>query len=209
MADTYNRRLEVTVISGEDLRINDKPIKNNAFVTVKADSHGSPSSQDSTKPDARSESYPYWDEKLHVDLPADSPYVVVKVCRRTSSAGDKHVGTAWIPVSDFIGEYTPENYLRFLSYRLRDAKGLRNGIINISVRVVSSSYKRTSSCSSRLPPLVPEFRMPVGWEKHGGTSSGSSRLPPLLPEFRMPVGREKHGGTVNGVPVWYPYQWKS
>ncbi|KAK3428722.1 BON1-associated protein 1 [Eucalyptus grandis] len=183
MANAQNRSLEVTIISGEDLRINDRPIKNNAFVTVKANSRCSPSSQDSTKPDARGESYPYWDEKLHMELPTGSRYVVVEVRRRSSSAGDKLVGTAWIPVSDFIGDYTPENYLHFLSYRLRDAKGLRNGIINISVRVASSSYKGTSSCSSRQPPLVPAFR--------------------------MPVDRENHGGTVTGVPVWCPNQWKA
>ncbi|KAF8026999.1 hypothetical protein BT93_E0044 [Corymbia citriodora subsp. variegata] len=183
MANTHNRRLEVTVISGEDLRINDRPIKNNAFVTVKADSCCSPLSQDSTKPDAQGESYPYWDEKLHVELPAGSRYVIVEVRRRSSSAGDKLVGTAWILVSDFIGDYTPENYLHFLSYRLRDAKGLRNGIINISVRVVSLSYK--------------------------GTSSSSSHPPPMVPVCRMPVDQENHGGTVTGVPVWYPNQWKA
>ncbi|KAI6707598.1 hypothetical protein NL676_010560 [Syzygium grande] len=181
MANTHTRSLEVTVISGEDLRINDRPIKNNAFVTVKADSRGSSSLQDSTKPDARSESYPYWDEKLHVDLPAGSRHVVVEVCRRSSAAGDQLVGTAWIPVSDFVGDYTPENYLHFLSYRLRDAKGLRNGIINISVRVVTSSY--------------------------GGTASPSSL--PSEPKFGMPVEREKNGGTVTGVPVWYTKPWKS
>ncbi|XP_030533481.1 BON1-associated protein 1-like [Rhodamnia argentea] len=183
MANARNRSLEVTIISGEDLRINGRPIKNNAFVTVKAESRCSPSSHESTKPDARGDSYPYWDEKLHVELPAGSPYVVVEAHRRSSSAGDKLVGMAWIPVSDFVGDYTPENHLHFLSYRLRDAKGLRNGIINISVRVVTSSHKGASSCSSPLPP-------------------------PVL-ESRMPVDREKHGGTVTGVPVWFPNQWKS
>ncbi|XP_030533479.1 BON1-associated protein 1-like [Rhodamnia argentea] len=187
MANTHNRslELEVTVISGEDLRINDRPIKNNAFVTVKADSGGSLSSlQDSTKPDVQSESYPYWDEKLHVDLPAGSRYVVVEVCRRSSAAVDKLVGTAWIPVSDFVGDYTPENYLHFLSYRLRDAQGQRNGIVNISVRVITSSYKGTAASSS----------------------SSSS---PSVPKFGIPVDREKTGGTVTGMPVWYPNQWKS
>ncbi|KAF8026997.1 hypothetical protein BT93_E0042 [Corymbia citriodora subsp. variegata] len=182
MANTHHRRLEVTVISGEDLRIKDKPIRNNAFVTVKADSCSSPlSSYDSTKPDARGESYPYWDEKLHVDLPAGSRHVVAKVRRMSSSAGDELVAAAWIPVSDFVGGYTPENYLHFLSYRLRDAKGRRNGIINISVRVVTSSYKGTSP-----------------------SSSSSS-----VPEFGIPVDREKNSGTVTGVPIWYPNQCKS
>lgn len=182
MANARNRSLEVTIISGEDLRINGRPIKNNAFVTVKADSRCPSSSHESTKPDARGDGYPYWDEKLHVELPAGSPYIVVEVCRRSSSAGDKLVGAAWIPVSDFVGGYAPENYLHFLSYRLRDAEGLRNGIINISLRVVASSHKGASSCSSPSPP-------------------------PAL-AFRMPVDRENHGGTVTGVPIWCPNQWK-
>ncbi|KAF8027002.1 hypothetical protein BT93_E0047 [Corymbia citriodora subsp. variegata] len=177
MASTHNHRLEVTVISGEDLRINDRPIENNAFVTVKADSHGLPSSQDSTKPDAWSESYPHWDEKLHVDLPGGCGTSSL----RSSAAGDKLVGTAWIPVSDFIGGYTPEDYLHILSYRLRDGKGLRNGIINISVKDVTSSHKGTAASSSS----------------------------PLAPKFGIPAEREKNGGTVTGVPVWHSNQWKS
>ncbi|XP_056160355.1 BON1-associated protein 1-like [Syzygium oleosum] len=172
IANTHDRSLEVTIISGEDLRINDRPIKNNAFVTVKADSCCSPSSHDSTKPDARGESYPYWDEKLHVELPAGSRYIIAEVRRRSSSAGDKLVGTAWILVSDFVGDYTPENYLHFLSYRLRDAKGLRNGIINISVRVITSSCKGASSRPWRSPPSVLEFKTPVDREKNGGTVTG-------------------------------------
>ncbi|KAI6707596.1 hypothetical protein NL676_010558 [Syzygium grande] len=172
IANAHDRSLEVTIISGEDLRINDRPIKNNAFVTVKADSCCSPSSHDSTKPDAQGESYPYWDEKLHVELPTGSRYIVAEVRRRSSSAGDKLVGTAWIPVSDFVGDYTPENYLHFLSYRLRDAKGLRNGIINISVRVITSSCKGASSHPWRSLPSVPEFRTPVDREKNGGIVTG-------------------------------------
>ncbi|KAI6707599.1 hypothetical protein NL676_010561 [Syzygium grande] len=186
MASIHNRSLEVTVISGEDLRINDRPIKNNAFVAVKADSCGSPSLQDSTKPDALSESYPYWDEKLHLDLPAGSRYLVIEVYRRSSVARDRLIGTAWIPVSDFIGDYTPENYLHFLSYRLVDAKGLRNGIINISVRVVPSSCKGTAALPSS--PSVPKFG---------------------IPPVRVGTGGTVTGGTVTGVPVRYPNQWKS
>ncbi|XP_030533478.1 BON1-associated protein 1-like [Rhodamnia argentea] len=161
MANTPSCRLEVTAISGEDLRINGRPIKNNAFVTVKADSHGSPSLHGSTKPDALGESYPHWDEKLHVDLPEGSRYLVGEVRRRSSSAGDRLVGTACIPVSDFI--YTPKNHLHFLSYRLRDAEGLRNGIINISVRVTASSGSS---------PSVPDFGVPADREKMHGTVTG-------------------------------------
>ncbi|KAI3441826.1 C2 domain-containing protein [Psidium guajava] len=180
MANTHKRSLEVTVISGEDLRINDRPVNNNAFVTVKADSHSPPSSCDSTKSNAPGESYPYWNEKLQINLPSGSHYIVIEVRRWSSSARDKLVGAAWIPVSDFLGGYTPENYLHFLSYRLRDADGQRNGIVNISVRVV------TSSCE--------------------GTSSSLSTS---VPEFGITVDQEKRGRAVTGMPVWYPNQCKS
>ncbi|XP_048132513.1 BON1-associated protein 2-like [Rhodamnia argentea] len=162
MANTHKRSLEVTVISGEDLHINDRPIKNNAFVTVTADTRSSPSSYDSTKLNAPGESYPFWNEKLQISLPAGSRHVVIEVRRWSSSGRDKLVGAAWIPVSDFLGCYTPEDYLHFLSYRLRDANGQRNGIVNISVRVVTSS----SSTS------VPEFGITVDREKTGRAVTG-------------------------------------
>ncbi|KAL0379570.1 UNVERIFIED_CONTAM: hypothetical protein Sangu_0021300 [Sesamum angustifolium] len=68
------------------------------------------------------------------------------------------VGTANIPVSDFAGGFLPANYLSFLSYRLRDANGEKNGIINLSVKVKvkqEAAGGRSSGCSGQTWAGVP------------------------------------------------------
>ena len=129
---TQSRTLEITIISGEDLRINKRPIKKHAYVIVR-----SAMSDDSrcTGADGDGGSYPAWNEKLELHAPPRNPAAVLTVEVRCRTAfGDKAVGTASVPASDFSGGYIPETHLRFLSYRLRDSAGERNGIINISVR---------------------------------------------------------------------------
>ena len=64
-----------------------------------------------------------------------------------SSMAVKSVGVARIAVADFLSGSLPESYLQFLSYRLRDREGRRNGIINFSVRVKMPEY-------SLIPPTA-------------------------------------------------------
>ena len=122
-------------------------------------------------------SYPAWREKLVLDLPGHARAMTLEVHCKTS-LGDRVLGTAIVPVSDFTGGYVPESYLHFLSYRLRDNRGEKNGIINISVRmkVSGGEYGCSSSCSSAS-------EMKIG----------------------VPVGESSFGGVVTGVPVWYAY----
>ncbi|KAF8379447.1 hypothetical protein HHK36_028883 [Tetracentron sinense] len=127
--------LEITVISAEGLRLGRHSIRKNAFAIVQTDSRNSRS----TKMDTEGGSYPSWNEKLALELPNNAHIVTVQVQCKTSS-GDRTVGTAKIPVSDFIGDYTPAHYLHFLSYRLREHDGERNGIVNLSVRVKEAHY---------------------------------------------------------------------
>ncbi|KAI4311530.1 hypothetical protein MLD38_036416 [Melastoma candidum] len=145
MSDAFHT-LEVTVISAEDLTANDRPVKNKAFASLRTQDRaaGSESLRSfpksySTRIDEHGGTSPSWNEKLTVKLPTSSPGVVVDVLRKGSS-GDKIVGTARIPKSDFTGEYSVPvpNHLHFLSYRLRDPRGVKNGIINVAVRVTSS-----------------------------------------------------------------------
>lgn len=84
---------------------------------------------------------------------------------------------------DFIGDYTPEKYMHFLSYRLRDAQGQKNGIVNVSVRVTSSH-----ACSA-----------PTSSQAYS-----SVEAPTRVPELGIPVvvQRVERHGTVTGVPVW-------
>ncbi|KAF8413121.1 hypothetical protein HHK36_001097 [Tetracentron sinense] len=127
--------LDITVISAEGLSLNRHSIKKNTFVTVKTD----PNNSQSTKMDTEGGSYPSWNEKLALELPCNARMVTVEVQCKTSS-GVRTVGTANIPVSDFIGNHTPANYLHFLSYRLRERDGERNGIVNLSVKVKGQEY---------------------------------------------------------------------
>ncbi|XP_028064927.1 BON1-associated protein 2-like [Camellia sinensis] len=173
---TTSRSLEVTIISGENLRVDrTRPVKKNAFVVVRTDS--SPISQ-STNLDIDGGSYPTWNQTLLVDMPVHARFLNVDVqCR--SNSGDKVIGTARIPASDFAGGYFPENYLHFLSYRLRDSGGERNGIVNLSVRVkVPEGSGRVAASSA-------------------ATSCSQSR-----PWMGVPAAGKVSGGIVSGVPVW-------
>ncbi|KAJ8747197.1 hypothetical protein K2173_014424 [Erythroxylum novogranatense] len=170
MQNTYHR-LEITVISCEDLRINRRPVKNETYVIVRT----GPLNSLTTKIDTEGGSYPFWNEKLL--------FVTFEVHRKGSS-GNRFVGLARMPVTDFMGRCLPEGYLSFLSYRLRDAKDGRNGIINVSVRM-----EPTRSWSTQ-------------WKKkmHETSSSSSSCSSKTL---AMPSGENEHGEVVTGVPVWW------
>ncbi|XP_068331262.1 BON1-associated protein 2-like [Pyrus communis] len=167
-----SRTLEIKVISAENLQLDRKPIKKNSSVTVRTDTN---SQFRTTEMDTEGGAYPRWNEKLVLDLPTHSMSFTVEVQCKTSS-GVRTIGTATIPASDFVGGYVPEGYLHFLSYRLRNHKGERNGIINISVRMkVQEMYACASSTT------WPHSAM--GFPAAGNSSFG--------------------GGVVTGVPVWY------
>ncbi|XP_057497682.1 BON1-associated protein 2-like [Actinidia eriantha] len=173
---TTSRALEVTVISGEGLRLDRRrPVKKNAFAVVRTNSRISRT----TKTDIDGGSYPTWNEKIVVDFPSQARFLTLEVHCKTNS-GEKVVGTARIPATDFSGGYFPDNYLHFLSYRLRDGKGERNGIINLSVRV-----------------KVPENRVSAAMCS-GGT----------VPWMGGPLAVEGcSSGVVTGVPVWHRYKY--
>ncbi|KAF5733012.1 BON association protein 1 [Tripterygium wilfordii] len=148
-SSSSSRTLEFTVLSGEDLRLDGKPIKKGAFVVVKID----PLNRFTTKIDAEGGSYPYWEDKFVMELPANSRFVTAEV--RCKNNG-RIVGKATMPVSDIEGEYTPLDYLHFLSYRLRDERGLKNGIVNVSARLKVRGY-----AGSSLTAAKPEMGLPT------------------------------------------------
>ncbi|KAF8026996.1 hypothetical protein BT93_E0041 [Corymbia citriodora subsp. variegata] len=167
------RALEITLISAESIRLNKKPVKN-AFVAVRAE----PGHECSTKPALDKGTNPQWNEKLIVDLPLHVAFITLEVKCKSSSGSYKVVGGATVPVSDFAGALgTPEGYVHFLSYRLRDSNGVRtDGIINISAKMPVPAPALACKCD------VP--RSEVG----------------------VPVGHQRKmtaaGGLVVGVPVW-------
>ncbi|MQL99209.1 hypothetical protein Taro_031925 [Colocasia esculenta] len=123
--------LEITVLSAEDLTHSRRPVKKNAFVIVRTGSR----THASTSPHTDGGSFPRWNQKLRLSLPRSSRSIAVEV-RCKTGPDERVLGEVSIPVSEFYGSELrlPSDYLHFLSYRLRDRRGERNGIINLSIR---------------------------------------------------------------------------
>ncbi|KAL8495331.1 hypothetical protein ACS0TY_019476 [Phlomoides rotata] len=165
------REIEVTVISAEGLRVNRKqPVKKNAFVVVRSD----PFNSRSTGMDPEGGSYPAWNEKLRLQLPPHAHFITVE-----AHSGSKLVGAVNVPVADFAGGYLPENYLSFLSYRLRDANGEKNGIVNLSVKMKGAAGRG------------------------GGCAASSSGKP--WDGVAVVEGKVSNQGIVTGIPVPYGF----
>ena len=168
-----SRTIEITVLSGENLCLDRRSIKKNAFVVVR--SNGGNDFR-TTGIDVNGGSNPNWNEKLLLELPLHATALTVEVYCKTST-GNRLVGTAMVPISDFTGGYLPENYMHFLSYRLRNQKGERNGIINLSVR-------------TKVPPA----------QEYSCSAASSSSATAW--EVGVPVGKSDFGcGVVIGVPI--------
>ncbi|CAN1236903.1 BON1-associated protein 2 [Linum grandiflorum] len=192
--------LEFTILSAEDLRIDGKPVKKNAFALVRTDHSNSKSTS------AGDGSYPRWNEKVVLDFPRGTQFVTVEVQCRVGSAGNRVIGTVNVPVTDFLGHFkAPENYLNFLSYRLRDPRGGKNGIINFSVRVNGGGGGGDRSGAARKkesagfggnyePSLSSTYLVPASWR--------TPSYPWAVPVAREGNGYGGGGGVVTGVPVW-------
>lgn len=190
--ENFSRDIEITVLSAEDLRIHNKPIRKNAFAVVRIQRNDG----FSTTVDRDGANYPTWNQKFNATLPNYVSTITMELYCKSSNGGghNKFVGLANIPVSDFLEGYTPEDYLHFLSYRLRDQHGERNGVVNLSIRVKTMIGKNLAGNN---------------WEKMGGFCSSSaapasgvvptaaapaSGVVPTAPQMLPPV--------VNGIPHW-------
>ncbi|XP_054785137.1 BON1-associated protein 2-like [Prosopis cineraria] len=134
-ASAGSRTLEVKVLSAEGLTVDRKPVTKNVFVEVRAETLNCSTTSPGTAEGARGN--PSWNETLMVEMPPHARSITFDVKCKTSM-GAKSVGIARIALSDFLGGIVPESCQQFLSYRLRDWEGRRNGIINFSVRVKSA-----------------------------------------------------------------------
>eukprot|EP00257_Ricinus_communis_P001493 XP_002511806.2 BON1-associated protein 2 [Ricinus communis] len=170
-----SRTLEITIFSCEDLRIDRRSVKNNTYVVVRTDHLNSTA----TKIDTQGGSYPSWNEKLIVDMPLHERFITLEARCKTASA-DRIIASARMPVTDFMGGYLPDNYLNILSYRLRDTRGERNGIINLSLKVKAAAADYyLSTRKKRLPGNTCSSGYPI--QNNGG---------------------EKNLDVVTGIPVW-------
>ena len=167
--------LELTVLSADDLRVSGKPATKNVFVVVRAESLTSHTT--SFKGDDGGNGFVSWNEKFMVDVAPHARSIAFEVKCKTPMGSVKDVGVARIALSDFMGTVVPDHCLQFLSYRLRDWDGLRNGVINFSVRAAGAE-------------------LPVEKVVGGG---GSCRLQ----EVGVKNDGSSNNGVVTGIPVWW------
>lgn len=156
-----SRTLEIKVLSAEDLTIDRKPVTKNVFVEVRAETLNCATTSYGAA-EGVSRGSPTWNETLMVEVPAHARSITFDVKCKTKSMGTKSLGIARIGLSEFLGGMVPEYCLQFLSYRLRDWEGRRNGIVNFSVRVKSAAPA----------PAVRE-RRPCGIEVRGDEKNPS------------------------------------
>ncbi|KAL5727603.1 hypothetical protein ACHQM5_000782 [Ranunculus cassubicifolius] len=167
-----NRSLEINLISAEDLRKGHgrRFISKNAFATVST----APNNAQSTTMDTDGGSFPSWFQTFDVPLPSNVKHIKIDVNYKNGS-NVKVIGSANIPVSEFLDDYVPPTCIHFLSYRLRDYNGYPNGIVNLSIRMkggenygnqqfrVQPSFKNSNACTS-----APVLGFQGGYHSNGG-----------------------------------------
>lgn len=109
----------------------------------------------------------------------------------TTTRGAKDVGVARIAMSDLVGGVVPSHCLQFLSYRLRDWEGRRNGVLSFSFRVVKESPEfvlpmLTEKVMPGSPCGFQNIMRTTGWTAATSSSSSSSG-----------------GAVVTGIPVMW------
>ncbi|XP_057454533.1 BON1-associated protein 2-like [Lotus japonicus] len=150
-----SRTLEITVISGENLRVTD-----DAYVVVRGESLNCCTTRtvkDSGEGDKNNSnsSLLSWNEKFLLDMPAHARSITFEVqCGKFK--GVRPVGVARIAVSDFLGGDVPDSCLRVLSYRLRDWEGKQNGVLHFAVRVVVPERSCKISAAEQMKEMVPK-----------------------------------------------------
>ena len=167
--------IEITILSAENLSMKGKPVRKNTYVVVQAQS-------------STTKFYPSWNEKFSVELSMHEARFITLEVQCKTWLGVRSVGAAQVAVSDFFGGFVGSEscWLQFLSYRLWDRKGQRNGIINFSLRV-----KAPQSVASRSMQAA-----------ENGTVVENERN---LRGFGMqvPMGENDSSGAVTGIPVFW------
>ncbi|XP_018480562.2 BON1-associated protein 1 isoform X1 [Raphanus sativus] len=165
---TMTKTLEIDIRSAEGLKINRRLIKKKKTFAVAR--IGDKSRK--TYLDDSGGSNPTWNFKSEMPMQGSVKFISIEVFYRTRCGRDKKIGEAPIPATDFMGKYSHEGHLNFLTYRLRDEYGDKCGIVNVSIVVKPDSTETTM------------FMAP----------SSSSSEPPSIDGYG--------GRIVTGVPVW-------
>ncbi|CAF2264591.1 hypothetical protein BRARA_D00119 [Brassica rapa] len=167
---TMTKTLEIDIRSAEGLKINRRLIKKKkTFAVVKIGEKSRSSDLDDS-----GGSNPTWNFKSEMPMKGSVQFISIEVFYRTRCGRDKKIGEARIPATDFMGRYSHEGHLNFLSYRLRDEYGDKCGIVNVSIVVKPHSTETTTMFMA--------------------SSSSSSSETPSIDGYR--------GRIVTGLPVW-------
>ncbi|KAJ0246536.1 BON1-associated protein 1 [Hirschfeldia incana] len=176
---TMTKTLEIDIRSAEGLKLNRKLLKKKTFAVARIGEKSRPSHLDVSRG-----SRPTWNFKLEMPVSGTVQFIYIEVWYRTSSGREKKIGEAKIPTSDFMGRYSPEGHLNFLSYRLRDEYGDKCGIVNVSIMV--------------KPYSTDEFK-----PSSNGACSSQAAETGLWRLSSEPPSIDGYGGRiVTGVPVW-------
>ncbi|KAG0544548.1 hypothetical protein BDA96_02G285000 [Sorghum bicolor] len=147
--------LEVTIVSGEDVRVpSGRPLCHGAYAVVHTPSSSAPTRVDQD-PDCHG--YPHWGEAVRVALPAGARWLDVEICRAHAGGKSETVAAARVPVEDFtVG---PPGHLHCLSYRLfgsaeRGMMRRRNGIVNITVKRLDGVAPLPAEGKAVFPPAA-------------------------------------------------------
>ncbi|KAG7561634.1 C2 domain [Arabidopsis thaliana x Arabidopsis arenosa] len=181
---TMTKTLEIDLRSAEGLKLNRRPIKKKTLCVVSIDEKSRKSNLDESK-----RSNPTWNYKSEIPINGNVQFITIEVFYRTGSGHDKKIGEAKIPTKDFMGRYSPEGHLNFLSYRLRDEFGDKCGIVNLSILVKSDPTTATTAIRD-----------------YGACSSQAADTGLWRPRSETPSIDGYGGRTVTGVPVWGVYQ---
>ncbi|XP_013634575.1 PREDICTED: BON1-associated protein 1-like isoform X1 [Brassica oleracea var. oleracea] len=150
---TMTKTLEIDIRSAEGLKINRRLIKKKKTFAVAR--IGEKSSRPSSLDDSGG-SNPKWNFKSEMPMKGSVQFISIEVFYRTRCGREKQIGEARIPATDFMGRYSHEGHLNFLSYRLRDEYGDKCGIVNVSIVVKPHSTETTmfmASSSSETPSI--------------------------------------------------------
>ncbi|KAK7349559.1 hypothetical protein VNO77_07010 [Canavalia gladiata] len=171
--------VEITVISGEDLRVKEDP-----YVVVRAESLNCCTTKMAEDSGDNKSSLFSWNEKLMVNIPMHAKSITFEVqCNKFKNV--RPIAVARISLSDLLNDAVPKNTFQLFSYRLRDWEGKRNGIIHFAVRMPPPE----DSSNSTVQPVKGTVPSKVSGDRFKG----------------IHMDEKNPNDTVLGVPFWWKY----
>ncbi|KAL2335912.1 hypothetical protein Fmac_010358 [Flemingia macrophylla] len=189
-AKPHSRTLEITVISGENIRMGRSSMADNVYVVVRAESLNCCT----TKMVNEDAGLLAWNEKFLLNVPPHARSVTFEVqCKKYK--GVRPIGVARIALSDFVSgnnNIVSETVPQMFSYGLRNWEGQRNGVIHFSVReVIMTLEDHSNNILETKEEKNIKTVSPRGFEHE---------------VMGLQVHPKKTSPFVIGIPVWWRYR---